>query len=223
MATIYSLFFGILFIAVCTPVGTGNGIIVSGRSQLSPPSTLMSPDRLLLQQEVASAGYLPIKVLSDTVLGTFAKTKAPRQSAIHILQIAAAEIGVREATGRNDGKRVEEYLRYTGLGKGYAWCAAFVSWCYGQAGLPEPRNPWSPALFPVIRTYCKGIPSGCPTTIQPADIFGIYGQQAKRINHVGLIKRLDGKYLVTIEGNSNNRVESKRRHLSTIYAISNWL
>src|SRR5690606_14901529 len=62
-----------------------------------------------------------------------------------------AELGVREASGRNDGTRVEEYLRYCELGPGYAWCAAFVSWCFGKAGYPQPRNPWSPALFPAGR------------------------------------------------------------------------
>ncbi|MBD1425214.1 CHAP domain-containing protein [Sphingobacterium arenae] len=146
-----------------------------------------------------------------------------RQKIIHI---ASGEIGVREATGRNDGKRVAEYLRYTGLGKGYAWCSAFVSWCYGQAGLDEPRNPWSPALFPNARTYCRS--DACrrsPTLmrINPADIFGIYGQSVRRINHVGLVKEVQGKYLITIEGNSNNRVESKRRHLATIYALADWV
>ena len=143
-----------------------------------------------------------------------------------ILQIASGEIGVREATGNNDGKRVEEYLGYIGLGKGYAWCAAFVSWCYGQAGLPEPRNPWSPALFPNARTYCKGDACRRPITltqINPADVFGIYGQRVRRINHVGVVQAVQGKYLITIEGNSNNRVESKRRHLSTIYALADWI
>lgn len=142
-----------------------------------------------------------------------------------IIDIAQREIGVQEATGNNDGKRVEEYLRYTGLGKGYAWCAAFASWCYGQAGLPEPRNPWSPALFPNARSYCRGEACGRSETmkaINAADVFGIYGQHAGRINHVGLITRLQGSYLITIEGNSNNRVESRRRHLSTIYAIADW-
>ncbi|NGM64418.1 CHAP domain-containing protein [Sphingobacterium sp. SGR-19] len=143
-----------------------------------------------------------------------------------IIDIASAEIGVREATGNNDGDRVEEYLRYTGLGKGYAWCSAFVSWCYGQAGLPEPRNPWSPALFPNARTYCRSDVCRRPITltqIKPADVFGIYGQGVRRINHVGLVKEARNNYLVTIEGNSNDRVESKRRHLSTIYALADWI
>jgi|GEM_PF-464982 len=277
---------------------------------------------------------------------------------VRIIRIATAELGIRETTGRNDGERVEEYLRYTHLGKGYEWCAAFVCWCYGQAGLPEPRNPWSPALFPRIRTYkiCRdsSVPTpnknalkensnrgrdltitarpdllaygeqgrdatvliadqmaGCKSSrslnrdsgeetledaivaersrfehrlnsldlcgtfyqekvprpsanedekavrwtkkympsknrsfdyaqddvqrladdrkdirqpqINPADIFGIYSPSVKRINHVGLVKDIQGKYLLTIEGNSNDRVESRRRHLSTIYALADWI
>ncbi|MBD1431782.1 CHAP domain-containing protein [Sphingobacterium sp. DN00404] len=143
-----------------------------------------------------------------------------------IIEIAAAEIGVREATGNNDGGRVEAYLAYTGLGKGHAWCAAFVSWCYGQAGFAEPRNPWSPALFPNARTYCRG--GACAdlkisTQVKPADIFGIYSRSAKRINHVGLVWRMERNYILTVEGNVENRVLSKRRHLSTVHALSNWI
>lgn len=143
-----------------------------------------------------------------------------------ILGIASAEIGVREATGNNDGERVEEYLRYTGLGKGHEWCAAFVSWCYGRAGLPQPKNPWSPALFPANRTYrlmTRPPTNGQVKSSAAADVFGVYGAHAKRINHVGLVKKLEGKYVVTIEGNVNNRVLSKRRHLSTLYALADWV
>ena len=124
-----------------------------------------------------------------------------------IKAIAWAEIGVQEATGNNDGKRVEEYLRYTRIGKGYSWCAAFISWCYGQVGLSQPRNPWSPALFPNARTYCREtacLNAALKKRIRIADVFGIYGQSDRRINHVGLVAELQGNYLRTIEGNSNN-------------------
>ena len=133
-----------------------------------------------------------------------------------ITAIASKELGTREATGNNDGPRIEEYLRYTSLGKGYDWCAAFVSWVYGQAGFSVPRNPWSPALFPKARRVSKD-------QCRSADVFGIYGSAVKRINHVGLVKEKQGQYIVTIEGNSNNRVESRRRHLKTVYAIADWV
>ena len=72
-----------------------------------------------------------------------------------LCSVYRVEIGVREATGRNDGPRVAEYLRYCGLGEGYEWCAAFVSWCHGQAGYPEPRHAWAAALFPAERVVWK--------------------------------------------------------------------
>lgn len=192
----YHLFFGVLFIAVCSYLDT------------IPLAVRMQP-----------AG----QELRATSKGTPIMNNESRTT---IINIAQKEIGVSEATGNNDGERVEEYLRYTKLGKGHAWCSAFVSFCYGQAGLPEPRNPWSPALFPNSRTYCRGAACRRPPTrakTLPADIFGIYGQKDRRINHVGLVKDVKRSYIVTIEGNSNNRVESKRRHLTTIYALANWV
>lgn len=138
-----------------------------------------------------------------------------------IVQIAAQEIGVQEATGKNDGQRVEEYLSYISLGRGYAWCAAFVSWCYGKAGCSVPCNAWSPALFPMARRYTgQQIQQGA---IRPADLFGIYNIRLARIDHVGIIREKQGHWILTVEGNVANRVVSKRRAVSAIYAFSNWL
>ncbi|MDR2285218.1 MAG: hypothetical protein LBE37_18545, partial [Sphingobacterium sp.] len=102
---------------------------------------------------------------------------------------------------------------------------SFVSWCYGQAGFEVPRNPWSPALFPKSRVYWRNDEKtkAIDNEKAKADIFGIYGTQAKRINHVGLIKEISDNYLISIEGNSNNRVESRLRHLRTVYAIADWV
>src|SRR5699024_9975319 len=193
MATLHPLLFSFLFTALWAVVGSGNGAIAN------------------FHVDERDAVYTA-KDLSDTRM--------------QIIGIATAEIGVRELTGKNDGERVEEYLSYTDLGKGYAWCAAFVSWCCGKAGQPQPRNPWSPALFPNTRTYCKrGVchKADIQKQIKRADIFGIYGVTAKRIHHVGIIREIKGRYIVTVEGNSNDKVESRRRHLSTVYALSNWL
>lgn len=147
--------------------------------------------------------------------------QASRNLRERIVDIAVQEIGVREATGSNDGLRVEAYLRYVDLGKGYAWCAAFASWCYGKAGLAAPRNAWSPALFPLARRYtARQINQG---TVRQADLFAIYNQNLGRIDHVGIVRKKEGNWIVTVEGNSANRVLSKRRLLATIYAFSNWL
>ncbi len=63
-----------------------------------------------------------------------------------VKQIYTSQIGIRE-TQPNSGREVESYLRYVNLPKGNPWCAAFVCWVYGQAGVGNPRSGWSPALF----------------------------------------------------------------------------
>lgn len=134
-----------------------------------------------------------------------------------VLAVARGEIGVRELTGRNDGPRVAQYLAYCDLPEGHAWCAAFVSWCFGQTGFEQPRNPWSPSLFPVARRVSAG-------GLKPAMVFGLYSPAAGRINHAGLVERVEhGQYIVTIEGNSNNQVERRRRPLRTIYVFADWI
>ena len=195
MATMHSLFFGVLFVAVLFPSGFGHRAV--GRETVGNRPGAMAVG--------ARPGHQDrIKMIRD-----------------RIVDIAAKEIGVKEATGNNDGRQVEEYLAYTGLGKGYAWCAAFVSWCYGKAGHLVPRNAWSPSLFPNGRRYStKEIQQGA---VRPADLFGIYSQGLRRIDHVGIIRKLEDRYILTVEGNVANRVLSKRRALATVYAFSNWL
>ena len=194
MATMHYLFFGFLSVAVLFFGGTGDAVIADKEQ---------------------SGSYAELR---GSALVTHYASLVIRE---RIAAIALQEIGVQEATGNNDGKRVEEYLAYTGLGKGHAWCAAFVSWCYGQAGLAAPRNAWSPALFPLARRYTtQQIRQG---TVRQADLFAIYSSSLQRINHVGIVRKKEGNWILTVEGNSADQVLSKRRPLATIYAFSNWL
>lgn len=58
--------------------------------------------------------------------------------AAKVLEIAAAEIGVKEdPPGSNRGARVDEYIRAGGLDPQlghYPWCACFVAYCLREAG-----------------------------------------------------------------------------------------
>lgn len=63
-----------------------------------------------------------------------------------IIARALAEVGVREATGRNDGARVEEYIALgtkAAREPGLSWCAAFVLWCHRVEGIDLPGNDWA--------------------------------------------------------------------------------
>lgn len=63
-----------------------------------------------------------------------------------VQQIYTSQIGIREK-GTNSGPAVEQYLHYVNLPKGNPWCAAFVCWVFGRAGVENPRSGWSPDLF----------------------------------------------------------------------------
>lgn len=138
-----------------------------------------------------------------------------------ILCIARSQIGVVEATGLNDGKQVETYLRYTGNQKGDPWCASFVSWVFGQAGYAQPKTAWSPSLFPIGRQVAQPA---------PARVFGIYFADLGRIAHCGLVEKQHNSWLTTIEGNTNaiggregDGVYRKLRHVKTIKSYASWL
>jgi len=140
-----------------------------------------------------------------------------------------SQLGVRE-TAPNRGPEVEKYLRYVKLSKGNPWCAAFVCWVLGEAGVENPRSGWSPALFGGGRViWGKGVsgikyqvlrfPQSVPSayasslttgngqlaTVSPttSDVFGIFFPEKQRIAHVGFVDEMEGSWLITVEGNTN--------------------
>lgn len=137
-----------------------------------------------------------------------------------LIELARTELGVRETTGNNDGKRVEQYLACAGLKKGQPYCAAFVSFVFKQAGFDAPRTGWSPALFPNDRLVKVAV-SG--------NVFGIYFPALKRIGHCGFIENSRGDWLGTIEANTNiagsregDGVYRRIRHRRAIRSIADW-
>lgn len=140
---------------------------------------------------------------------------------IKLLNTALTQVGIRERTGNNDGDAVSLYLKYVNLQQGSPWCAAFVSWVYGQQGLSSPKTAWSPSLFPLARQALN--PQG-------GDVFGIYLSKLDRIAHCGLVEKRVGNWLATIEGNTNltgsregDGVYRKIRHVKSIKVYADWL
>lgn len=129
--------------------------------------------------------------------------------------------------GINSGPQVEDYLRYVNLGRGQPWCAAFICWVYGQAGVENPRSGWSPDLFKrtkVVWTRAESIKlkgkseqgyraSGMGYEVsgrrlmglQPrfGDVFGIYFPEKERIAHAGFVDQWEDTWLITVEGNTS--------------------
>lgn len=144
-----------------------------------------------------------------------------------VIEAARKEIGVCE-TGENAGKRVDEYCAYVGFQK-VAWCAAFSSWCFGQAGFVQPRTAWCPALFPDARS--GQLPQGrLRKDPLPGMIMGIYFPSKGRIAHCGIVEKVRGDFVYVIEGNTNvagsrdgDRVMRRLRHKRTIAGYADWL
>ncbi len=126
------------------------------------------------------------------------------------LEIAISQIGVREQGGANRGPQVKEYLKSVGLNEGFAWCAAFLYWCYEQAA--EERNVHNPLVKTggVLKSWneavCKKIKGrdaiNNPALVKPGQIFCM--KFSATTGHTGIVKSIEGGFLTTIEGNSNN-------------------
>ena len=157
-----------------------------------------------------------------------------------VREIYTSQIGIQEKPS-NSGEVVEKYLAYVKLPKGNPWCAAFVCWVYGQAGVTNPKSGWSPALFPRSNViWSKGVESGKWKVIghaqtsdfrpQTSDIFGLYFPEKRRIAHVGFIDQWDGTWLTTVEGNTNvsgsregDGVYRKRRLVRSVYKVARYV
>ena len=133
------------------------------------------------------------------------------------LRVAAGEIGVMESPlGSNRGPKVDEYLCCVGLDPTqghFSWCAAFVYWCFDQAAaslhVPNPVIQTAGVLDHWNRAGAKGIRriscTECadqPDLVQPGTIFVLSTGGGN--GHTGLVEELQGIYLTTIEGNTND-------------------
>lgn len=140
-----------------------------------------------------------------------------------------SEVGVREATGHNDGARVEIYLKSVNLPKGNPWCAAFVSYCLSANNIKNPRSGWAPAYFTTTSTiWTRGAEDNQQPL--PGDLFGIYFRNKGRIAHVGFVHKYGDTYTITVEGNTNEAgsregdgVYRKRRLTKQLFKISRYV
>lgn len=120
---------------------------------------------------------------------------------VRALEVAKTQLNVREKTGHNDGEAVESYLKSVGLGKGYAWCAAFVYWCFNQASKQlEIDNPLYKTAG--VMDHWNKAESKRVINPQEGDIFIMDFGRGK--GHTGFVINGDGDRIITLEGNTND-------------------
>lgn len=119
------------------------------------------------------------------------------------LEIASSQLHVRELTNRNDGVDVEKYLKSVGLPKGYAWCMAFVFWCFEQASKSlNIKNP-VPKTAGVMDCYAKAKSAGRKISKSPKKGDQFIMDFGKGTGHTGLVTESKTTTVFTIEGNTS--------------------
>jgi hypothetical protein len=135
-----------------------------------------------------------------------------------VLEIAAGEIGVREdPPASNRGKRVQEYQASAGVDPGEPWCAAFVYWCFANAasalGVANPMKTkgcrtgsvvelWDQANANGVKIVTHDAALADPSRVLPGMVFIITMNGGH--GHTGLVSKVIGNSLETIEGNTND-------------------
>lgn len=155
-----------------------------------------------------------------------AATLSPQRACV--VENATLDVGVREATGHNDGPVVERYLASVGMHKGLSWCAAFVSYHLSGCGVRNPHTGWSPAFSGVSARIWS--PRKATRMPMPGDVFALWYSSLGRVGHVGFVTGCDGRYITTVEGNTSapgsregDGVYARRRQLSKVYAVTNYI
>lgn len=117
---------------------------------------------------------------------------------LRALAVAVTQLGVQEEPkGSNSGPQVNKYLASIGLGPGYSWCMAFVYWCFREANAAAQLVPTGG----VLRQWNER-PQLRVTSPAPGDIFIMdYG---KGMGHTGIVEKVVGANIHTIEGNTNS-------------------
>ena len=120
----------------------------------------------------------------------------------------------------------QPYWSWYGFNSRVEWCACFVSWCYGQMGLSEPR-------FAACQS--QGIPwftsrgqwgARGYENIAPGDTIFFDWDLDGSADHVGLVIGTDGSRVYTVEGNSGDACKIKSYPLDYAcikgYGLMNW-
>ena len=120
----------------------------------------------------------------------------------------------------------QPYWSWYGFTSRVEWCACFVSWCYGQMGLSEPR-------FAACQS--QGIPwfqshgqwgGRDYANIAPGDAIFFDWDLDGSADHVGIVVGTDGSRVYTVEGNSGDACKIKSYSLDYQcikgYGLMNW-
>ncbi|MES2563379.1 MAG: CHAP domain-containing protein [Pseudomonadota bacterium] len=145
-----------------------------------------------------------------------------------VLRLAAGEEAkaVREVPrNSNRGPEVDAYLRRAGVPPGYAWCCAFVYWCFDEAAKANAcENPmvktggclhhWNRALAQGAKRIPTRDALADPALVKPGMVFVM--DHGGGLGHTGFVERVAGGLITTLEGNTD---ASRTREGGGVYRL----
>lgn len=149
-----------------------------------------------------------------------------------LINTAAAEIGYLEKASNNDledKKRNAGSNNYTKYGRdmgcnGYAWCDAFVDWCFvqtfGRSAAEQMLGGFS-NYTPTSANYYKNLKCFFQS---PKVGDQIFFKNSTRIYHTGIVYKVENGFVYTIEGNTSDGAEiiaNGGAVCSKVYKITN--
>lgn len=138
-----------------------------------------------------------------------------------IIRVAQSYVGIKEHNRSNvdpDGviesfwKEWEDSRVHEDIGPGYAWCAIFVSAVYAQSGAAlDHENGVGFSYVPFFLSFSKdeGSFTDDVEIVSPGDIIFYNERGLGRPDHIGIIEKIEGGWIHTIEGNYNNAVSRR--------------
>lgn len=137
------------------------------------------------------------------------ETMEPKEQMEHlslqdrVLSIARSQMGFAEIPhGSNWGKHVKKYLNSVGINFPAAWCMAFVYWVFEEAAKEAALKNELVKTGGVLHQWnnvSKKYKSKMP--LRGGVFIMDFG---KGTGHTGIIEKVDGDYIHTIEGNTND-------------------
>ena len=126
---------------------------------------------------------------------------------------------------RTQNRGSKEKIPY-GFNSRVEWCACFVSWCYGQMGLSEPRFAACQSQgIPWFTSHGQWGARGYEN-IAPGDAIFFDWDLDGSADHVGLVIGRDESRVYTVEGNSGDACKIKSYPLDYAcikgYGLMNW-
>ena len=143
-------------------------------------------------------------------------------TANEILQKAINEIGTYESPANSNNVKYNTWFYGKPVkGSSYPWCAAFISWLFKDTNLCKR----SASCLDILNWFEKR--GQLVKTPKPGDlIFFKYNTNNRRTNHIGIVERVEGKVIYTIEGNTsltsndNGGMVLRRKRVTNIVAYA---